>query len=90
VEDDELLLIFFQLAIFLPLNLTSLQGITHLSFFVLFFLQGLLTTPQLHYLVRCMNSRGAYGQPTEVGYYSKLAAAFQQLNANVSQLENSA
>ncbi|KAL1839139.1 hypothetical protein VTJ49DRAFT_1835 [Mycothermus thermophilus] len=39
----------------------------------------ILTTPQLHYLVRATNSEGtplAYGTPSEVGYYEKLAEAF--------------
>jgi phosphoacetylglucosamine mutase len=39
----------------------------------------ILTTPQLHYLVRATNSDGtplAYGTPTEAGYYEKLAEAF--------------
>ncbi|KAI8480103.1 Phosphoglucomutase-3 [Branchiostoma belcheri] len=40
---------------------------------------GILTTPQLHYLVRCHNSKGAYGEPTEDGYYKKLAQAFLKL-----------
>jgi phosphoacetylglucosamine mutase len=42
---------------------------------------GLLTTPQLHYVTRCINTRGTpydYGEPTEVGYYEKLAAAFKK------------
>ncbi|RCI04148.1 Phosphoacetylglucosamine Mutase [Rhizopus stolonifer] len=41
---------------------------------------GLKTTPMLHYLVRCINTLGAsdsYGEPTEEGYYKKLAAAFE-------------
>ena len=40
----------------------------------------LLTTPQLHYVTRCLSTKGsdyAYGEPTEQGYYEKLAAAFQ-------------
>ncbi|AEO66097.1 uncharacterized protein THITE_2113929 [Thermothielavioides terrestris NRRL 8126] len=39
----------------------------------------LLTTPQLHYLVRATNSEGtplSYGKVSEVGYYEKLAEAF--------------
>ena len=39
---------------------------------------GVLTTPQLHYVVRCRNDP-AYGEPTEEGYYSKLAKAFAEL-----------
>lgn len=42
---------------------------------------GILTTPQLHYLVRCTNSAGAYGKATETGYYEKLATAFIHLNS---------
>ncbi|CCF50146.1 hypothetical protein NDA14_001038 [Ustilago hordei] len=43
---------------------------------------GLKTTPQLHYLVRCLNTQGtpdSYGEATEQGYYKKLAAAFLKL-----------
>lgn len=38
----------------------------------------LLTTPQLHYLVRCVNTEGspnAYGKVSEAGYYEKLSEA---------------
>ncbi|THV51765.1 hypothetical protein BGAL_0099g00020 [Botrytis galanthina] len=41
----------------------------------------LLTTPQLHYLTRCTNTEGtpqAYGDVSEVGYYEKLAKAFER------------
>jgi phosphoacetylglucosamine mutase len=41
---------------------------------------GFLTTPQLHYVVRCLNTEGssdAYGEPTEKGYYEKFGAAFK-------------
>lgn len=40
---------------------------------------GVLTTPQLHYIVRCMNTKGThleYGKPTEEGYNEKMSAAF--------------
>ncbi|EFO24559.2 phosphoglucomutase/phosphomannomutase domain-containing protein [Loa loa] len=40
---------------------------------------GLLTTPQLHYIVRCQND-SAYGAPTEVGYYEKVHNALAGLN----------
>ncbi|XP_069140710.1 phosphoacetylglucosamine mutase-like isoform X2 [Argopecten irradians] len=40
---------------------------------------GLLTTPQLHYMVRCVNSNGQYGVATEEGYFQKLTAAFCKL-----------
>lgn len=41
---------------------------------------GFLTTPQLHYIVRCLNTEGtkdSYGIPTEKGYYQKFGAAFK-------------
>ncbi|KAF2665519.1 N-acetylglucosamine-phosphate mutase-like protein [Microthyrium microscopicum] len=41
----------------------------------------LLTTPQLHYLVRCINTKGTqyeYGEVSEKGYYEKLADAFKR------------
>ena len=40
----------------------------------------LLTTPQLHYITRCLNTKGTpyeYGEPTEEGYYQKIAASFK-------------
>lgn len=40
----------------------------------------LLTTPQLHYVTRCINTKGstlAYGEPTEEGYYEKISKAFK-------------
>ncbi|XP_052098534.1 phosphoacetylglucosamine mutase-like [Mytilus californianus] len=40
---------------------------------------GLLTTPQLHYMVRCVNTNNNYGQPTADGYYNKLTTAFRTL-----------
>ncbi|KAK8164904.1 N-acetylglucosamine-phosphate mutase-like protein [Phyllosticta citrichinensis] len=41
----------------------------------------ILTTPQLHYLVRCVNTKGtahAYGEISEKGYYEKMASAFRK------------
>ncbi|KAK4620127.1 Phosphoacetylglucosamine mutase [Fulvia fulva] len=41
---------------------------------------GILTTPQLHYLVRATNTqtdKNPYGEVSENGYYKKLAAAFK-------------
>ena len=41
----------------------------------------ILTTPQLHYLTRCLNTKGTqyeYGEPTEKGYYNKTAQAFEK------------
>ncbi|ODV61728.1 phosphoacetylglucosamine mutase PCM1 [Ascoidea rubescens DSM 1968] len=40
---------------------------------------GLLTTPQLHYLVRAGNSNGSFGHPSSEGYYAKLSIAFKQI-----------
>jgi phosphoacetylglucosamine mutase len=40
---------------------------------------GVLTTPQLHYMVRCVNTSGSYGTATEEGYYRKIASAFHML-----------
>ena len=40
----------------------------------------LLTTPQLHYITRCLNTKGTtyeYGEPNEQGYYGKLSTAFR-------------
>ncbi|POW04748.1 hypothetical protein PSHT_11108 [Puccinia striiformis] len=45
---------------------------------------GLKTTPQLHYLVKCINDGGSYGAPTEEGYYKKLSDAFIALNAGTT------
>lgn len=45
-----------------------------------------LTTPQLHYVVRCKNTLGTqyeYGEPTEQGYYEKLAEAFKRVMKGV-------
>ncbi|PKI85946.1 phosphoacetylglucosamine mutase [Malassezia vespertilionis] len=46
---------------------------------------GLLTTPQLHYLVFAYNTAGtpdAYGEPTEEGYYHKLGDAYLSATQN--------
>ncbi|XP_003971606.2 phosphoacetylglucosamine mutase [Takifugu rubripes] len=43
---------------------------------------GLVTTPQLHYAVRCQNTKGKYGEPSVEGYNKKLSAAFIQLTNN--------
>ena len=44
--------------------------------------EDVLTTPILHYLVRCINTRGTaeeYGEDTVEGYYKKLSGAFKKL-----------
>ncbi|KAK2750946.1 Phosphoacetylglucosamine Mutase [Myotisia sp. PD_48] len=41
-----------------------------------------LSTPQLHYIVRCKNTLGTpyeYGEPTEQGYYEKLSSALKRV-----------
>ncbi|NXX95530.1 AGM1 mutase, partial [Centropus bengalensis] len=40
---------------------------------------GLVTTPQLHYMVCCQNTQGQYGKATLEGYYKKLSKAFTEL-----------
>uniref|UniRef100_A0A3B4GF54 Phosphoacetylglucosamine mutase n=1 Tax=Pundamilia nyererei TaxID=303518 RepID=A0A3B4GF54_9CICH len=44
---------------------------------------GLVTTPQLHYMVCCQNTQGKYGEATVEGYYTKFCQAFIQLTKNV-------
>ncbi|KAL7747282.1 hypothetical protein RI367_007336 [Sorochytrium milnesiophthora] len=46
---------------------------------------GLKTTPQLHYITRCIND-ASYGQPTEEGYYKKFADAYKELVAGKPSL----
>ncbi|XP_077367427.1 phosphoacetylglucosamine mutase isoform X1 [Festucalex cinctus] len=43
---------------------------------------GLVTTPQLHYMVCCHNTQGRYGEATLEGYYRKLCQAFIELTKN--------
>lgn len=43
---------------------------------------GVVTTPQLHYLLVCKNTSGAYGRPTLEGYYEKIGTAFKTLMRN--------
>lgn len=45
---------------------------------------GLLTTPQLHYMVYCRNTSGRYGEATIEGYYQKLSKAFVELTKQAS------
>jgi len=40
---------------------------------------GVVSTPIVHYVVTCTNTDGAYGEPTEAGYYRKLTDAFKKL-----------
>ncbi|NXT78875.1 AGM1 mutase, partial [Zapornia atra] len=45
---------------------------------------GLVTTPQLHYMVCCQNTQGQYGKATLEGYYEKLSKAFMELIKQVN------
>lgn len=48
--------------------------------------EGVQTTPVLHYLVRCINSKGAddeYGLDSEDGYMQKLSNAFKKLAVSI-------
>lgn len=42
---------------------------------------GVLATPQLHYMVRCHNTAGEYGEGSEEGYYKKVSNAFLDLRS---------
>ena len=46
---------------------------------------GIVSTPQLHYVVRCINTEGQYGDPTEQGYYEKLGFAFKCLRGEEAE-----
>ncbi|XP_038616965.1 phosphoacetylglucosamine mutase [Tachyglossus aculeatus] len=45
----------------------------------------LVTTPQLHYMVRCRNTAGGYGTATVEGYYQKLSQAFMELTEQAAR-----
>ncbi|KAG7275621.1 hypothetical protein CRUP_021948 [Coryphaenoides rupestris] len=45
---------------------------------------GLVTTPQLHYMVCCYNTRGGYGEASLEGYYRKLSQAFVRMMKHVA------
>ncbi|XP_006870732.1 PREDICTED: phosphoacetylglucosamine mutase [Chrysochloris asiatica] len=45
---------------------------------------GLLTTPQLHYMVYCRNTSGQYGKATLEEYYQKHSKAFVELTKQIS------
>jgi phosphoacetylglucosamine mutase len=44
---------------------------------------GIVTTPQLHYLVVCINSNGNYGFPTLEGYYTKISEAYKKIERTI-------
>jgi len=39
---------------------------------------GVVTTPQLHYMVVCINTKGGYGEASLPGYYNKITQAFKK------------
>ena len=39
-------------------------------------------------MVRCINTNGAYGEATEIGYYTKIATAFLKLRGHVSMVNH--
>ena len=47
---------------------------------------GVLSTPQLHFFVVCQNTGGAYGKPSEEGYFQKLGQAFLLFGNGVSKI----
>ncbi|XP_076639148.1 phosphoglucomutase 3-like protein nst [Colletes latitarsis] len=64
-----------------PMLLTAaIAGVQALNGIVKDF--GVITTPQLHYLVVCTNSNGSYGEPTLHGYYEKLSKSFKHIRQN--------
>ena len=46
---------------------------------------GLVSTPQLHFFVTCHNTKKAYGEPNEEGYFSKLSSAFKALRSALNE-----
>jgi len=38
---------------------------------------GVVTTPMIHFFIAAHNSNGAYGEPSEIGYFNKLTGAFK-------------
>ncbi|XP_022182526.1 phosphoacetylglucosamine mutase [Myzus persicae] len=49
---------------------------------------GIITTPMLHFFVRCYNTNCLYGQPNEHSYYSKLTNSFKTLRKMCLDLKN--
>ncbi|XP_050548221.1 phosphoacetylglucosamine mutase-like, partial [Daktulosphaira vitifoliae] len=49
---------------------------------------GVITTPMLHYFVRCYNTNGLYGQPNENSYFTKLTNSFKKMRKMCSDYKN--
>jgi len=45
---------------------------------------GIITTPMLHFFVRCYNTNGLYGQPNESSYFTKLTNGFKTMRNMVN------
>jgi len=45
---------------------------------------GVVTTPQLHYMVVCINTKGGYGEASLPGYYDKITQAFKKFMSLVA------
>ncbi|KAG1677775.1 Phosphoacetylglucosamine mutase [Nymphon striatum] len=48
---------------------------------------GILSTPQLHYIVCCINTNEKYGEATESGYFKKLSSALIKLFGDSSSIK---
>ncbi|XP_030054939.1 phosphoacetylglucosamine mutase isoform X2 [Microcaecilia unicolor] len=64
------------------LSQAVIDGVTALG--VQYHDYGLVTTPQLHYIVCCRNTKEQYGTSSVKGYYQKLTKAFAELCKQVS------
>ena len=64
------------------LAVASIAGFFCTGILFLLFL-GVLTTPQLHFIVRCINDP-KYGTASEEGYYKKISSAFIKLTKSVT------
>lgn len=49
---------------------------------------GIVTTPMIHFFVVASNTKGAYGQPNEEGYYRKLITAFETIRGDKTENGN--
>jgi len=65
-----------------PLALAAIDGVGVLQPASVWSL-GLVSTPQLHYIVRCHNTRGAYGRATIDGYFRKLTGAYAKFRESI-------
>lgn len=47
---------------------------------------GIITTPMLHFFVKCYNTNNLYGQPDEHSYFTKLTNNFKTMRKMASIL----